>query len=125
MPFVDSARAAVQQFALGHPTRVVLEYLLENALGRHQARPWSEIGAHLNEHGIAMTREQFQQTILAETRSGDIFIGSNDHAPGRGYFIIENRADADFAREFYTRRIAAQQTNLDQLDRLIERHQFQ
>jgi hypothetical protein len=124
MPFVDSARATVQELAEGHPKRIVLEYLLENALGRHQARPWPELAAHLNEHGISMTREQFQQTILAETRSGDIFIGSNDHSPGRGYFLIHDRADADFAREFYTRRIAAQQANLDQLDRLIDRHQF-
>ena len=124
MPFVDSARAAVQRLPQGDRTRVTLEYLLQNALGRHNARPWPKLEAHLNTHGINMSREEFQQTILAESRAGDIFIGSNDHGPGRGYFIIQDRADADVAREFYTRRIAAQQANLVRLDGLIQRHQF-
>jgi hypothetical protein len=49
---------------------------------------------------------------------GTFLIGSNDHRP-RGYFLIQNRCDFDAAREFYARRIAAQQTNLHHLDALL------
>ena len=124
MPFVDSARAAVNRLPPGDRTRVVLEYLLQHGLGRQNARPWPDLEAHLSDHGIVMSSKQFQQTILAASRSDEIFIGSNDHGLGRGYFIIQDRADADCAREFYTRRIAAQQANLNRLDALIQQHQF-
>lgn len=119
MPFVNAARALVQRLPQDDSTRVVLEYLLEHGIGRANAQPWSNIEEHLNAHGIEMSQTQFQQTILADTRSGDIFIGSNDHGTGRGYFLIQDREDADTAREFYTRRIAAQQANLTRLDALI------
>lgn len=119
MPFVDSARVAVQRLPQGDSTRVVLEYLLQHGLGRLSARPWPLLEAHLKANGILISQQQFQQGILAATRSGDIFIGSNDHGTGRGYFLIQDRDDAEFAREFYSRRIAAQQTNLDRLNALI------
>ena len=120
MPFADSARAAVQNLNAGYPMRVVLEYLLNHGLGRANAHPWADIEAHWAAQGIRISQTQFQQGILAETRSGDIFIGSNDHSP-RGYFLIQDRGDFDAAREFYARRIAAQQTNLDHLDSLLSK----
>jgi hypothetical protein len=120
MPFVESARAAAGQLPRENQTRVVLDYLLQHGVGRGNARPWPQIEAHLNANGIFITREVFQQTILAESRSGDIFIGSNDHGASRGYFLIQDPEDAHVAREFYTRRIAAQQANLDRLDALIQ-----
>ena len=119
MQLVDAARALVQQLSPNDKTRLVLEYLLQHAVGRANAQPWSSIEDHLNTHGISMSQIQFQQTILAETRSGDIFIGSNDHGAGRGYFLIQDRTDAVFTREFYTRRIAAQEANIRRLDALI------
>lgn len=118
MPFIDAARALVGGLPAGDTMRIVLEYLLHHGVGRANARPWSNIEDHLNAHGIFMSQTQFQQTILKETRSGDVFIGSNDHG-ARGYFLIQDRADADMAREFYERRIAAEQTNLDHLNSLI------
>ncbi len=119
MPFVDSARVAIQQLLQGDPKRAVLEYLLQHGLGRFNARPWRLIKAHLNANGIFVSQQQFQQGILKATRSGDIFIGSNDHGTGRGYFLIQDKDDAVIAREFYSRRIAAEQTNLKHLDALI------
>ena len=119
MPFVDSARVEVQRLPQGDSTRVVLEYLLQHGLGRMNARPGSQIETHVNANGIYISQQQFQQGILADSRSGDIFIGSNDHGAGRGYFLIQDRDDAEFAREFYSRRFAAQQTNLDRLNALI------
>jgi len=119
MQFVDAARALVRRLPPNDKTRLVLEYMLHHAVGRANAQPWSSIEDHLRAHGISMSQTQFQQTILAETRSGDIFIGSNDHGAGRGYFLIKDRADAEFTREFYTRRIAAQEANLCRLDALI------
>lgn len=120
MAFVNSAATTIGTLSPGHPERVVLEYLLQHARGRLNARPWAEIETQLSMLNVHLTREQFQQGILASTRSGEIFIGSNDRGPGRGYFLIETLEDAEFVREFYTRRIAAQQTNLDHLDVLIQ-----
>ena len=119
MAFINSARLAIQQLPQGDLTRVVLEYLLQHGLGRVNARPWSQIEADLSANGIYISQQQFQQGILAASRAGDIFIGSNDHGTGRGYFLIQDRDDAEFAREFYNRRIAAQQANLDHLNALI------
>ena len=119
MPFVDAARALVQRLPPSDTTRVVLEYLLRHGVGRANARPWNNIEQYLNAHGINMSQTQFQQTILKETRSGDIFIGSNDRGTGRGYFLIKDKADAVLTREFYIRRITAERANLKRSDSLI------
>lgn len=119
MPFIDAASALIRQLPPTDTMRVILEYLLHHGVGRANAQPWSNIEQHLSKRGIGLTQTQFQQTILAQTRSGDIFIGSNDHGSGRGYFLIRDKADADSAREFYTRRIAAQEANLNRLNELI------
>ena len=83
MPFVSAAREEVSRQAVGSPMRVVLQYLLAHGIGVQNAKSWRRIEEHLKEQGIKMTREQFQQTILADTRAGTIFIGSNDHGPNR------------------------------------------
>lgn len=119
MPFVHAAREEVQRLREGEPTRVVLEYLLAHGVGVQNAKSWRRIAEHLEENDIEMTREQFQQTILAETRTGEIFIGSTDHGPNRGFFLIQDRGDAGTIREFYRRRIAAEEANLANLERLI------
>jgi len=123
MQFVYAARAMVRRLPRNDRTRLVLEYMLQNAVGRANAQPWSNIKNHLNAYGISMSKTQFQQTVLKKTRSGDIFIGSNDHG-ARGYFLIRDREDAEMAREFYTRRIAAEQANLDHLNSLIQQQRW-
>lgn len=119
MPFVNDARAEVRRLPADSPRRIVLQYLLDHGIGVQNAKSWARIAEHLEEHDIDITREQFQQTILADTRAGTIFIGSTDHGPNRGYFLIQDRGDAGTIREFYRRRIAAEQQNLGNLERLI------
>ena len=119
MPFLKAARAEVQRLRPRDPKRIVLEYLLANAVSVQNAKSWPVIRAHLMRRRIEMSREQFQQTILAETRAGEIFIGSNDHGPNRGYYLIQDRGDAGTMREFYRRRIAAEEQNLANLERLM------
>jgi hypothetical protein len=60
-----------------------------------------------------MTNTGFQQTVLAESRGADFFIGSGP----RGYFLIETLEDAAAMRDFYERRIAAETQNLGNLQR--------
>ena len=118
--FADAALMAANGLRPGDPTRVLLEYFLQNAKGRANAKTWGAIDRHLRKNGIEITKEHFQQTFLKETRRNSIFIGSNDHEPGRGYFLIVDKDDAAVAREFYTRRIKIQEENLDRLDELIK-----
>ena len=120
MPFVESVRAAVGKLPAKDATRIVVEYLLKHGVGSHNAKPWSEIEEELDDHGIKMTQTEFQQTILKDTRASDIFIGANDHGRSRGYFLIQERVDAVTMRDFYRKRIAAEQANLDNLERLIQ-----
>jgi len=121
MPFIDDVDQALAGRSEDDPFRIILAYMRREAVGRHNAKPWGYIEIELAQHNIYMSPNQFQQTILRETRGGTIFIGSTDQGAFRGYFLIADREDAEVAREFYIRRIAAQHTNLNHLDRLIER----
>src|SRR6266853_848262 len=115
MPFVKAARTVVQKLPTTDPLRIVLEYLLKHGIGSHNAKPWGELQEELDDHGIKMTQTKFQQTVLKDTRAGEIFIGSNDHGRSRGYFLIQERVDAVTMWEFYQKRIAAEQANLANL----------
>ncbi|TSA40781.1 MAG: hypothetical protein D4R57_01445 [Verrucomicrobiales bacterium] len=120
MAFLKSANEEINRLQNGTPKKLVLEYLRDNAVGYANAKPWGDIEAHLDGKGVRMSQTKFQQTILKESRSGDVFIGSNDHGVGRGYFLIKDESDAKIAREFSARRIAAQVANLTNLDRLMK-----
>ncbi len=48
-----------------------------------------------------------------------MYIGSNDHGPFKGYFIISERADANLMAEWYRKRMATEQSRLDNLEGLI------
>ncbi len=119
MPFVAAAKAKIRQLPANDPTRIVLEFMLKHAVGIQNAKSWRMLSDELEDHAIHMTREQFQQTILKSTREGDIFIGSNDHGPGRGYFLIQDKGDASTMQDFYEKRIAAEEAHLTNLKRLI------
>ena len=120
MAFLNSANMEISRLQNGSPKKFVLEYLRDNAVGYLNAKPWGDIEAHLIANNIRMSQTKFQQTVLKESRGGDIFIGSNDHGVGKGYFLIKDESDAKIAREFCSRRIAAQQANLTNLDRLMK-----
>jgi hypothetical protein len=50
----------------------------------------------------------------------EIFIGSNDHGLGRGYFLIQDKDDAEIMRQWYQHRIQVEQEHLIQLEALIK-----
>jgi hypothetical protein len=52
-------------------------------------------------HGYLL---QVQQTVLAESRDRDYFIGSNS----KGYYLIDSIDDAIAMRDFYEERIRAE-----------------
>jgi hypothetical protein len=97
--------------------RLALQYLLNTAVGRHNAVPLNALVLHLRRRGVRITPTGFQQTILAESRHRDFFIGSSR----RGYFLIETIEDAREMRSFYERRIRAEQYNLGNLVRQARR----
>jgi hypothetical protein len=119
MPFLNSAQAYTQQLPAGSVERVLMEFLLQNAVGRHNSQPWSALDAHLQQHGHTIRQQTFQQGLLKRSREGEIFIGSNDHGIGRGYFLIRDREDAEIMRQWYLRRIQIERGHLNQLDALI------
>ena len=120
MPFVEAARLRARALPGNDPMRIVLDYMLQHAVGLQNSKPWAEIQQQLDDHGTRMTQTQFQQTLLAQTRAGDVFIASNDHGRARGYFLIQDHADAVSMRDWYVARIAAEQANLNNLNRLID-----
>jgi hypothetical protein len=75
MPFLEDARNAVRRLPDGDPLKITLEYLDENAVGWRNAVPIDEVLGHLAAQGHGMSKSQFQQTILKDTREGTIFIG--------------------------------------------------
>jgi hypothetical protein len=114
MPFLPDARTAAADSATPREVRLTLDYLIQNAIGRNNARPLADVLRHLASHGIHMSGPQFQTTILADTRVGDIFIGSGSH----GYFLIDNSADAQAALQFYESRIRSELARINHLKQL-------
>ena len=119
MPFLEAAKTHVQTLPASSVERCILEFLLANAVGRHCAVTWPTIEAHLKRRGHSVRQQTFQQGLLKQSREGSVYIGSNDHGEGRGYFLIQDREDAEVIRRWYLRRIQVEQGHLDQLERLI------
>jgi hypothetical protein len=113
MSFLPAVRREIQSRQPNDPVRVTVEYLLQRAIGRHNTVPLPTIVADLRAQGLNLTETGFQQTVLAQSRDGDYFIGSGR----RGYFLIETQQDAEEMRDFYEERIRAEQQNLDNLRR--------
>jgi hypothetical protein len=97
-----------------------LEYLLQNGLGRNQPVPTQTIVDHLAANGHRMTLNQFQSTLLQETRSGALFIGSSN----RGLFIIQDVDDVRATLEFYENRVRAEREHMERLRQLAEQRQW-
>jgi len=115
MPFFTEANTVLPTLPQGSANRAILEYLLNNALGKDNAKSWDMIEAHCAAIPVDVDKLDFQQGFLAQTRDEQIFIGSSSH----GYFIIQNRDDAVKAASFYQSRIARQQEHLDHLTDLM------
>jgi len=119
MPFLQSVQQQVAQYPAGSPERLILDFLLQNGVGRANAQPWLVIEDHLRQKGFDWRVQTFQQGLLKDSREGDMYIGSNDHPPYSGYFIIAEREDAKLMADWYQRRIAREREHLDHLNRLI------
>jgi hypothetical protein len=106
MPFLQSARKKLRKLAVSDPMRITLEFLMENrrAIGCANAIPTRLVLNRLAQRGYRMTKEEFQQTILNETRGGDVFVG----VCPRAIYLIENRKHAVATHEFYSPRIKSQ-----------------
>jgi hypothetical protein len=113
MSFLPAVQREIANRPPQDPVRVTLEFLMRHAVGRANAIPLSKIVAGLRSLGIRMSETDFQQTVLAESRGADYFIGSGQ----RGYFLIDTMDDAVEMRDFYDRRISAERQNLDNLVR--------
>jgi len=113
MSFLPAVQREIGSRQPQDPIRVTLEYLLQHAVGRSKAVPLQTIVSYLHSRGFGLTETGFQQTILAESRAGDYFIGSGP----RGYFLIDVRSDAEAMRDFYENRIRAEEQNLANLRR--------
>lgn len=119
MPFIDSIRENIGNYPPGSVNRIVLDYLLENAVGRVNARGWPAIDAHLRSHGIEIRQQTFQYGLIKASREGDMYIGSYDKNPCRGYFIIADQEDAELMASWYEARIQRETQHLDHLRELI------
>jgi len=119
MAFQEACQKLADSLSAADPSKAILDYLLENAVGRKNAKSWTKIRAHLSAQGVTNipSKENFQIGLLGKTRETDAFIGS-----GRlGFFIIAERDDAYFTRDFYIKRITVQASRLDKLQKLIEK----
>lgn len=114
MAFFSEAQKAVKDPATPREDRLTLEFLLANAAGRANARPIDDILRHLHDNGIDIGPSKFQTTILADSRVGDIFIGSGQ----KGYYLIEDEDDARATLDFYEARIASEMQRIKHLKEL-------
>jgi hypothetical protein len=115
-----SLLAAVQAKA-SHPRtsvihKCILDFLIANAVGSANAQPWEVIENHLNANGYSITKKTFQQGLLKSSRENGYFIGSFDHG-ARGYFIINNKHDAELMRDWYLARISTEKARITALKR--------
>lgn len=90
MSFLPAVQREINSRPANDPVRVALEYLLQHAVGRRNPVPLRTIVTYLQGRGINITETGFQQTVLAESRDRDFYIGSGR----RGYFLIDDIGDA-------------------------------
>ena len=119
MSFVSATENLLSHYPEDAPERILLTYLLNNAVGRENAKPWRIIEGVLAQNGHDWRVQKFQQGLLKKSREGQAYIASNDHGEFRGYFIIDERADAELMADWYRERIATEQQRLDHLEGLI------
>ena len=114
MAFLQDVQQAIGDPATPESLRITLEFLRANAVGRSNAVPLEQILEHLELNGYPMNGPKFQTTILADTRVGDIFIGSGS----RGYFLIETEENAQATLDFYHSRVASELERIRHLKEL-------
>lgn len=120
MPFVKAARKALQSLDSQSSNYAILTFLIDNAVGRSNAKTWNAIKQHLLDRGLKANKNQFQHNLLSESRSwqSDVFIASSR----QGYFIIRDRDDAAAMVDWYNARIQAEEVHRERLGQHINKH---
>jgi hypothetical protein len=113
MSFLPAVKKEITDRSPNDPVRVTLEYMVKNAVGRHNSIPLKTLVRVLKQKGVNTSETYFQQSVLAASRGGDYFIGSWGH----GFFLIDTIEDAKEMQSFYDIRIAAEIQNLTNLKR--------
>jgi hypothetical protein len=113
MSFLPAVRRQISSRAAGDKVKITLEYLLRYGVGKENPVSLKRLVTHLKRRGVKISEPGFQQTILAESRGADYFIGSGP----KGYFLIDSENDAIEMAKFYEHRIQAEKQNLKNLKR--------
>ena len=98
--------------------RLILEFLLDKAIGRANAKTWDAISRKLVGAGWDIRKNSFQNGLLKRSRESDFFIGSTDAKPS-GYFIIDTLKDAQEMERWYLHRITTETARLNHLHSLM------
>jgi hypothetical protein len=102
--FLTALRARLLDSDCGEKESQVLDYLATNCLGRENARPLHQLCRDLQ-----MNRNEIQNNVIVCSRKT-----SNRHFIGtchKGVFVILDSEDVEVMGDFYTNRIAAEQTH--------------
>lgn len=116
-PFDDAVPSLLDRLSPGSIEYAILKYLWKNARGCSSAKTWEEIVAGCAHSELSSDRRPFQHGLLADSRSGDVFIGSGPN----GYFIVVDREDAKVMADFYNTRIATETQHLNHLNALVRK----
>lgn len=98
---------------------LVLNYLLDSAIGHKKAVPLDVLVDYLGSEGHRVDRRWIQNHVLVPSRSGPMFIGSSRS----GVFLIAAHEDYEAMREWYVNRIASEQHHLSVLDATAKQFQ--
>lgn len=118
---LEMAKEYALKLRPGSTKRLILEFLIDQAPGRANAKSWDDIERHLSKFEKHSSQSGFQQSLLSDCRCkpSKFYIGSNDHSPHLGYFIILNDDDANVMANWYKSRIAKEESHLEYLESLF------
>ena len=124
MSTVKNVQNRVANLPQGHEERVLLKFLLDNAVGKSNAKPWPVIESYLKANNISMTQRRFQQGILKHSRENEVFIGSKSHGKAKGYYLIHTYDDAKAMLDWYIKRRDVEQNRINNLKALAKKHSW-
>jgi len=113
MSLLPNAQAVLASGVLGSDEKEILVFLINNAVGKANAKSWKKINAHLRSlpTPVVMVKQDFQHGLLSHSRANNYFIGSSN----TGFFIIDDLHDARASASYYRSRIQSETTHLCQL----------
>lgn len=113
MSLFPNAQAVLASGSLGSDEAAILTFLVNNAVGKANAKSWKKINAHLRSlpTPIVMVKQDFQHGLLSHSRENNYFIGSSN----KGFFIIDDIQDARASASYYRSRIQSETMHLSQL----------